>query len=42
MWITLTACFACFLIGGDAGLCFGYCVGREEIRDEVRRALGRS
>jgi hypothetical protein len=41
MWITLTACFACFLIGGYAGLYLGYCAGREEIQDEVRELLKR-
>lgn len=41
MWITLTACFACFLIGGYAGLCLGYFAGTEVVREEVREFLNR-
>lgn len=39
MWITLTACFACFAIGGYAGHYLGYRDGREEIQDELRDLL---
>lgn len=42
MWITLTACFACFVIGGYAGLCLGDCAGREVVREEVRQMLNGS
>lgn len=42
MWITLTACFACFVIGGYAGHYLGYRDGREEIQDELRDLLNRS
>lgn len=28
--------------GGYAGLCFGYCAGREVIREEVRQMLNGS
>jgi hypothetical protein len=41
MWITLMACFACFLIGGYAGLCLGYYSGTEVVRQEVRELLDR-
>jgi hypothetical protein len=35
------ACFACFLIGGYAGLCLGYYSGTEVVREEVRELLDR-
>lgn len=41
MWVTLTACFACFLVGGYVGLCLGYSAGREEVREVlVVRSIG--
>ncbi len=46
MWVTLTAYFACILIGGYAGLCLGYfCLqGRASERDTkaVKRNRSRS
>ncbi len=39
MRITLMACFACFLIGGYAGFCLGYCSGTEVVREEVQGLL---
>jgi hypothetical protein len=42
MWVTLTAYFACILIGGYAGLCLGYFSCKEEFRNEILKLSSRS